>query len=266
MEETLTPQDLLAEESPTLTEGSFELNDTVEHSGKAHHRGKKVKVTHEFRQPTFKELQDRDAAQPYRSQDVGGDTEQVLADISGKADVNLYNKLIVRTKGYKNDITPEMKAEEREQALQAIPSKHKVSMIRAILKVESEVVYDDEAADSEGFEWNENQTYRVRTEIGGKFVVYTNIKEPNQRQIEDYDGATKFYIERGHKTPVTKITVDLAPAKRLFDVLVESNEGFTFDGQPIDVKNPKHVDAIGGYVKRSIIDAVMKETAIDLGE
>jgi hypothetical protein len=248
----------------------FELNDTLEKEGKATSKGKKVTVVHEINRLSLKDLQYRDSKQPYRSQEVGEDTDQVLADLSGKVDVGLYNKLVVRTSGYKHNVLPDQSPEDRELALNSIPSAHKISIIQDLTKVSSEIIYDGDEEITE-FVWSEDQTYRVRTEIGGnaEFVAYSEIKEPSQRQIELYTGATKFFIERpkgSTKKPITKITVDLLPATQMFDELVQSVDGLSFNGNPVDVSNKQHLAAIDAYFKRSVIDAVMKETKLDLGE
>jgi hypothetical protein len=254
-------------ENDTATEVvAFELNDTIIRKAKATYRGKKLEVTHELRGPTFTELDNRDAAQPYRAQDIGNEEEEVLSDVSGKADAKLYDKLIVSTEGYKTNLQKEMSEEDKKDALLQIPHAHKTSIIRAILTYPSEIVYDDDV-DVDTFSWSEDQTYRVRTEIGdtGNFVVFSDIKEPSQKQIDDYTGAIKYVIEKGHKKPVTRITVGLAPAVKLFDALVKNIEGFTVDGNPFDANNKQHLALVNGYIKRSIIDKVMKETRLDLG-
>jgi hypothetical protein len=254
------------------TVSTFELNDTLERTATASQKGKKVSVTHELNRPSLQDLQKRDSKQAYRSQEVGESVDQVLSDLSGEVDVNLYNKLVVRTSGYKNNVSPEQSEEEREIALKGIPSQHKISIIQDLTKVTSEVVYDE--SDEEEvveFVWSEDQTYRVRSELGtkGEFVIYSEVKEPSQRQIEIYNGARKFYIERpkgSTKKPITKITVDLAPAVKVFDELVQSMEGLTFNDNPVDVKDAKQLASVDAYLKRSILDAVMGATSLDLGE
>jgi hypothetical protein len=263
---------ITAETAEVKDTNAFELNDTLERAAKAPFQGKKVSVTHELNRPSLQDLQKRDSKQPYRSQQVEENVDQVLANLSGKADVELYDKLVVRTTGYKYNVVAEQTKEERQTALESIPANHKISIIQSVTKVSSEVVYD-ESDDDEivEFVWSEDQTYRVRTEIGAnaEFVVYSEIKEPSYRQFETYTGATKFYIERlkgSTKNPITKITVELEPANKLFDELVKSVEGMTFNGATVDVKDAKQLAAIDPYFKRSVVDAVMGETRLDMGE
>lgn len=260
-------------ETPTTNQptDSFELADTLLKEAKATFKGKKIPVSHELKRPSLKDLEKRDLASPFRSQDVGNETDEVLADLSGKVDVELYDKLVVSTKGYKHNITPDLDPEARKQALKEIPPSHKIPVIQDLTKVSSEVVYDGE--DDGGvieFVWSEDQSYRVRTELGskGQFVVYSTVKEPSEHQMDLYSGSTKFYIERakGSSKPVTKIVSSLAPSVALFDEMVESIEGLTVDGKEVDVKNKAHLALVDAYMKRSVIDTVMKETRLDMGE
>jgi hypothetical protein len=264
---TATP----VEETPTEetnTTNEFELTEPREVEGRAAQRGKKIPVVHTLREASLAELQARDALRPYRSRDIGNEEEEVLADRTGTADVTLYEKLVIETKGYKLNVTPNQPAEDRAAALKSIPAQHKRSIIKDVTEFKSKPVYDIEDGVEEVFEWTENQTYRIRTELGtkGQFVVYTNIKEPSESQLEVYTGAVKFILEKGELKPVTKITVELEPAVKLFDQLVQSIEGFTYKGQPVDVTSAEQLVRVNGYFKRSVLDAVVKETQLDLGE
>lgn len=255
---------------PLTTEPtSFELNEPFEREAEARSRGRKVKVFHRLRRPTQRELQARDDSQPYRSQDIGNDEEQVLADTSGRPDVRLYDLLVLGTKGYQKNVAEGQTDDERSAALAAIPPQHKIDMVRSILAVQSEVVYDD-AEDEvvETFLFGDGATYRVKSELGdqGQFVVFSTMNEPTQRQIEAYTaGATKFTLEKGQRKPVTKITVSIAPAVELYDKLVESIEGLTVNGEPLDVNDERQLALVDPYMKRSVVDALMKETRLQMG-
>jgi hypothetical protein len=258
-------------ETPTNTNTTtFELSDTLLKEAKATFKGKKIPVSHELKRPSLKDLEKRDLASPFRSQDVGNETDEVLADLSGKSDTELYDKLVVSTTGYKNNITPDMSSEDREKALKGIPRSHKIPVIQDLTKVSSEVVYDGVDDEVVEFVWSEDQSYRIRTELGskGQFVVYSTVREPSERQMDLYTGSTKFYLERakGNSKPVTRIVSSLAPSVALFDEMVESIEGLTVDGKEVDVKNKTHLALVDAYMKRSVIDAVMKETRLDMGE
>lgn len=253
----------------TVEPTSFELNEPFEREAQARTRGHKVTVFHRLRRPTQKELQARDDSQPYRSQDIGNDEEQVLADTSGRADVRLYELLVLGTKGYQKNVAEGQTEDERRAALAAIPPQHKIDMVRSIVAVQSEVVYDD-AEDEvvETFLFGDGATYRVKSELGdqGQFVAFSVMNEPTQRQIEAYTaGATKFTLEKGQRKPVTKITVSLAPAVELYDKLVESIEGLTVNGEPINVGDERQLALVDPYMKRSVIDALMKETRLQMG-
>ncbi len=147
---------------------------------------------------------------------------------------------------------------------------HKTSIVLACLANKSESVYSDENEEVEGlkFSWGENQTYRVRTEIGdtGNFVAYSTLQEPSQKQIDTYTNSSVFSLEKGQKKPITKITASLTTVVQLYDELVQSVEGLTVNGEDVDVKNSKHLSLIDPYMKRSVVDEVMKETKLDLGE
>jgi hypothetical protein len=95
------------------------------------------------------------------------------------------------------------------------------------------------------------------------------MKEPSQRQLEKYNGATKFFIEKkkgsASNKPVTKITVDLTPAVEIFDASVAGVEGLSIKEQILDTSNKEHLSLIPAHIKRSVVDAVMAGTKLDLG-
>ncbi len=245
---------------------SFDVTDTIERSAEAPFKGSKVKLTYQLRQPTLSELKDKEAKQPYRSMASGNEEEQVLSDLSGKADAQLFDKVIVKTIGYKENIEEGQSEESRAAILATIPVRHKVDIVRAVTTVDSEIVYDDEQ-EVDSFVWAEDQEYRVRTEIGdtGNYVAYFTMKEPSQRQLEKYTGATKFFIEKGGKKPVTKITVDVVPGVEIFDASVVSAEGLSVGSEILDVKNAAHLAQIPAHIKRNVVDEVMAGTRLDLG-
>lgn len=251
----------------SVSSDDFELTAPRVVQAKATFRGKKIPVTHKLDNPDLEDLEKRDAAQPYRSRDIGNEEEEVLASPVTGVDIVLYNKLIIETTGYKNNITPGQTPEERKASLKSIPSAHKRSAMKDITEVRSEVVYDTQQ-EEDAFEWTEDQTYRVRTELGTKrqFVFYSTVKEPSEKQMELYGGATKFVLEKSDIKPITRITVQLTPAVQLVDNLLQAFEGATFNGRPVDVSNAEQLASIHPYVKRSIITAVVKETELDMGE
>lgn len=244
----------------------FDVTDTVERSADAPFNGGKVKLTYQLRQPTLSEIKDKEAKQPYRSMSSGNEEEQVLSDLSGKADAQLFDRLVVKTVGYKDNIEEGQTEEQRATVLKSIPLRHKVDIVRAVTAVDSEIVYDNEQ-EVDSFVWTENQEYRVRTELGdtGNYIAYFTIREPSQRQMERYNGATKFFIEKGGKKPVTKITVDVAPGVEIFDTSIISVEGLSVGSDTLDVKNTNHLAAIPPHIKRSVVDAVMAGTRLELG-
>jgi hypothetical protein len=249
-------------------EQSFDLLEPFERTGKAHFHGKKINITHTLNRPTFSQLKERDAQLPYRSVAVSEDKEQILSDMSGKVNVKLYDALVQNTKGYKLDVANGQTEDERKAALTTIPPRHKKDIVTAILTVDSEVIYENEK-EVDTFSWGDEQEYRVRTEIGdtGNFVIYSTVKEFTQDQIDKYDGATSFYLEKGGKKPVTNITTTSLPvAVELFDAQVVSISGLKVGENEFDLKSSDHLAKLDAHVKRSIVDAIMKETKLDLGE
>jgi hypothetical protein len=245
---------------------TFDVTDTILRESKVKVGSGKVNLTFELRQPTLAELKDKENKQPYRSVASGTEEEQVLSDFTGKAEASLFDKLVVSTKGYGANVVPNQSQEEREAALKGIPPTHKVDIVRAILKVDSEIIYDDEQ-ELDSFVWSEEQEYRVRTEIGdtGNFVSHFTVKEMSQKQLEKYNGATKFFIEKGGKKPVNRISVDIVPGVELFDQLVVGAEGLSVGQEPLNVKLPEHLSKIPAHIKRSVVDAVMAGTRLELG-
>lgn len=232
-----------------------DLNDTFIRTARAPYHGTKVEISYELRLPTLPELKEKESKQPYRSVSSGDEEEQVLSDLSGKQDAMLFDKLVVSTKGYDFDVTSGQSSEDRAKALKGIPPRHKAPIVQAVTKTDSEIVFDDEQ-ETGSFVWTEDQKFRVRTELGdtGNVVVYFNVRELSQREMERYDGATKFFIEKGGKKPVTKITVEPEPGVEIFDAITESSEG--------TLTSLKDVPP---GIKRSVVDAVVAGTKLDLG-
>lgn len=235
---------------------------------------RKIEVSHTVRVALAQEVNEREQLQPYRSKDIGNDEEEVLINSSPTADINLYNKIILQTRGYKLNVEPQQSPEERRAALENIPTRHKRAVIKKVTAVESEVVYDDTVSEeSDGsvneqdFDWSESQIYRVRTEIDDS-VIYTNFKDLSERQFELYSGATRFVLEKGQRKPITKITVSIQPALDVFSSRVTSIE---YDGEPFNLSSDEkeraqQIAGLDPYYRRSVVLAVVKETEVDLGE
>lgn len=254
-----------ASNSPLI---DLSLPFTRESVGKS--RGRKVRVVHTLNRPSLAQLQARDASNPYRSQVKSDEEDRIIADVSGRADVKLYDALVIYTEGYKINVDPD-KPENREAALDNIPSQHKIDMLRSMLEVRAEVVWDGaEDADefAEFITWGDDIEYRARVEFGdqGQLVGYITLREPKQYQLDKFNAAaSEMTLEKGKKKPVTKIAIKLLPAVELFDELLVSAEGFLVGGAEFDKNNPGHVALIDAYAKRAVLDAVVKETRLDLG-
>jgi hypothetical protein len=257
--------------SPTQNEvsvlGPFELNEPYE----AEFRARRTDVYHKLRKPTLQELMARDAAKPYRSRDVGNDEEEVMPDTSGRPEHVLYDKLVLEVRGYSEEsaIFENLSEDERAKMLAKIPTTHKSDVIRAALdSIEAKVEYDENDS-PEIFIWGEGNEVRVKCELGrgdNPYVVTHTMREPSERQMQDYrNRATRFTIEKGTKKPVTKVVTNLIPAVELYNALVVAIEGATYDGQPVDIANPTHLGAVDAYQKRAVVDALLKETQLDLG-
>jgi hypothetical protein len=254
---------------------------------------REIEVTHVIARPSFDQCQARDLALPYRTKKVAKKEDEVLLNTASEVDVKLYNKCVIATEGYplnvtapNEDGTPSQTPEEREAALAEsnIPNSHKVDIMRACLEVKSEVVYDDaglledlldteedeeELSEAEAASWGDNIEYRVRSEIGdqGQFVVYTTVREPKQPHIDAFSKGVKYHLETGGKTPVTKLLTALAPARDVYKSLKLRVEGFSVNGEQFDPSNREHVRHLEdyGYYMRSVVDAVITETKLDMG-
>jgi len=253
----------------------FDLAEPFDVSFEARGRHGKIRVRHVLRRASTKDLLERDAAQPYRSRDNGEDIEEVLTDTSASpADIKLYNKLVLLTEGYAAVLTESNSQDKdaRKTALDAVPPTHKQSIIGAILPVTTKYVPEPlpEGASAEGevFVWGEGLTYKFESEVGvnGAFKVTTVMREPTETQMNDYRArSTHFFVEKGQRKPVTRVTVDLRPAIEVFDALVESIDGFVVGGEQFDVSNKLHLQLVDPYFKRSVVDQLMKQTQLDLG-
>ena len=241
----------------------FELTEPITRKAHATRGTKRIPVAHTNRRLTLAELEERESAQPYRSRSTGSE-EEILSDLSGKADIRLYDRTVLKTEGYKHNVTGAQTKEERAVALNSIPPAHKIDVMRAGFVLKSELVFDESTEDE--VVWGDDLVYRVRTEIfdKGQYVVHSNMREPSQAQVENFNPQS-FFIERGSSTPITRISMKLTPVVKLFDRLVDSTEGFTYNGQPVDVKNPDHLASIDPYFKRDVINAVMSATRLSLG-
>jgi len=230
-----------------------------------------VMVRHMLRRPTLRDLMERDAAQPYRTRMIKEDKEEPIPDLNNKANIRLYNKLIAMTSGYKYNVQEDMSADDRAQALAAIPDQHKNDIIGVITPVETEYVPEalaDGAEDSDVFVYGEGLTYKFKTTFGvqGKFEATFVMNEPNDAQLTEYRGSTHFAIDKagGFRKPITEMTVDLKPAVKIFDELVQSVEGLVVDGTAVDVTNKLHLQLIDAYMKRSVLNQLVKQTQLDL--
>lgn len=232
----------------------------------------KIPVRHVLKQPTLAQLTARDEAQPYRSQMITDEIERPIADVKNTADVNLYDKLVLLTEGYRLNVVEGQTPEERAAALKAIPPTHKKNVISQILPVETKYVPEpmetgEDGEDTEVFKWGENLTYKFECEFGvdGMFKAIVVMNEPSSDHIDQYHSATHFDIEKGSRKPVTRMTIELKPSVVVFDELVKDISGFVVKGQPFDVTNPMHVKLVSGYLKRSVMTALIKQTQLDLG-
>lgn len=252
----------------------FDLAEPFDLTFEARGRRGKVRVRHVLRRPTVKELLERDAAQPYRSRDNGEDVEEVLTDASvSPADVKLYNRLVLLTEGYRVVVADGQDKEARKSALDAVPPTHKQSIVGAVLPVNTkyvpEAMPEGASDEAEVFVWGEGLTYKFESEVGanGAFKVTTVMREPSEAQMNSYRArSTHFFVEKGARQPVTRVTVDLRPSIELFDALVESVDGFVVGGEAFDVKDKLHLQLIDPYFKRSVVDQLMKQTQLDLGK
>lgn len=214
------------------------------------------------------ELVARDDAKSFRSRALGGEKEEILSDPTNNADVNLFNKTVDETRGYKLDVKPGQSAEEREAALATIPRGHKIDLINAVYEVDAELIFDEAMLASDVFTWGEQNVWKVRVDIGANadHSVILTLQEPGETQITDYSkDSSKFTIERSGKKPITEISVKLVPGVRIGKTLLKGVEGYTVNGEPFDVTNKQHLELIDPYVLRAGVDAVMKVTRLDLG-
>ena len=261
---------------PDITENNndIELTEPRVVTGKASFHGKKITLVHRLNTGTLSQLSARDRARPWRSRALGDDEEEILTEPTSTADIALYNATVVETSGYKFNVLPGQSKEDREQALAGIPGRHKRDAIRDITEYQTEIVYENESDETAepAFEWTENQTYRARTEVGlkGEHVIYSDVSEPSQKQMEDYAGATKYVLEKGQRKPVTRITVELEAAVTLFDSIVKNLEGYTYKHLSVALddktKREEQLAKVDPYFKRSVVDKVVKETGLDMGE
>lgn len=267
------PNTVETDDGNSVEPAKFDLAEPFDLRFKAHGRHGKIPVRHVLRQPTLRDLIERDAAQPYRSQMVNDDVERPVADIGNTADEKLYNKLVTHTEGYKFNVTEGQSPEERAAALSTknIPKQHKKNVISQIVQFDAkyviEPISDGADEDTEVFQWGENLTYKFTVEFGpnGLYKVTVVMNEPSTEQLDQYHQATNFEIERGTRNPITRMNVDLKPVVIVFDELLNNADGFLVAGVPFDSKNPLHIKLVNGYFKRAVMTALVKQTQLDMG-
>lgn len=224
-----------------------------------------------LRRATLIELVARDDAKSFRSRALGGEKEEILSDPANGADVKLFDKTVDETRGYKFNVTPGQSADERQQALDAIPRGHKVDIIAAVYEVDAELQFSEAMLDADSFTWGGENEWAVKVDIGvnADHSVILTLQEPGETQITEYaQKSSKFTIERSGKKPVTEISVKLVPGVSIGKTLLKGVEGYTINGETFDAKNPAHVEYLAQhepYVLRAAVDAVMKVTRLDLG-
>jgi len=249
----------------------FDLAEPFDMTFNARGRSGKVKVRHILRRATLRDLMERDQAQPYRTRMLNDDVEEPVPDLDNKADIKLYDKLVVKTFGYRVNVEPDQSQDDRKSALAAIPGQHKKDIISAITPVNTDYVPEalPESADGdEVFVYGEGLTYKFVSTFGfnDQFKATVVMREPNDAQLSKFKGSTKFAIDKTtQRRPVTEMRVDLKPAVEIFDSLVESIDGFIVSGSAFELSNKLHLALVDPYLKRSVLNALVKQTQLDLG-
>lgn len=223
---------------------ALEVTDAVALSTEFKTPKGKVKLEYRLRFPTDEEQAARNRAQPYRSREAGADKEQILNTDADKADWNLFLATIQSTRGYKENIKPEMSVAEKRHL---VPSSHGTEVVRGVFTAKTTPLFaDTEDTELEFFDWEEEAVYELRTTVGKneQYVLGVKARQPSEKETARYkETATNFLIEKGSRKPITEITVNLAAAIDLFAVIIKEITNLTVKGEKFDSSNPLHVKA-----------------------
>lgn len=275
--EQLSPQ--IAHEIPVETSlepkssQGFEITQPTEFNAQYPTPKGRVTVTHVLRFPTEQETAARDKYLAYRSRETkrdGQETDEILnADVDTK-EAALYDKLVLRTKGYRVPLTDGADTITRQNALRTIRASHKAPVVRALLNVSAKAVVTDEVwDDADAFvDFDAEPEYKIAVTLSNQDQSQFSFScvLPSDKALSEYRATSSvFDVERGVRKPVTTITVALPASIKFFDETVVGADGLLVHGEKFDARNPSHLSLIPAFVKRAVATELARISTLDLG-
>lgn len=211
-------------------------------------------VYHKLRKPTLQELKERESQVKAELVSVSNREEEEHTD-EISANANLWRKLIVAVKGYR-EASDWRELSDAEKADMKVG--HKSRAIRKMYLGTSLLESGDDDVSIGAEIWT------VRQEIGPQgdpaFIVRHSLREPTEGEREKFRGSARrtSYVRIAKKTH-TKIKTSLQAYCDLYDATIISIDGATVGNRPLGAENRKvFLAAIDPLWKRQIIETLME--------
>ncbi len=279
----------------TLDVTQFEVDLNLAPSG-----AKPYIVTHILRRPTFEEEEQKERETPLITTDAGkvdgADASSISLD-DEPANIRLYNKILLRVKGYPVFVTDEsgnvkmqpapaegLAADEltlkadgtTEQVVNLIPPGHKSTAVSGALPYSLFEVEVDE--DNFMFALGGGREWVIRQEIGGGFklsdgtnappknVIKYRFREPTEAERRKFRSQAINSVTLRTKDGIKdRRSTNLRVLRDLFDAMILGVEGATIGGGAVDVRDVEHRALIPGSFKKGSLIKLFGFLEADLG-
>lgn len=213
-----------------------------------------VIVQHKLRKPELKELLEYESQSTYERVSINSREDEVQSD-DERANINLWNKLVVAVKGYKG-LDDWRALDDEEKATMRVG--HKLTAVKALYAGYCEIE-EGEGAVSIG-----DDTWTVRQNIGVSqdkpdFVVKHILREPTEAERAKFGRSSSSTSQvKGAKRARIKVRTNLKAYVDLYDALIVSIEGGTVNGQTLNASTRKEfLAAVDAMWKLNVVMVLM---------
>ena len=249
---------------------------------------KKHEVVHKVRKPNFAEEDARERMMPLIISDAGkidGAEASSMSLDDETANVRMYDKIAVSVNGYAlergqkpstEDIDVNTVIGDDKTVKDLIPPSHKSAVVNGLYPASYEVDFGDEEfyfALGGGREW------KIRQEIGGRFkredgtlsppdyIIYYIFREPTQEERKKFRSqAISALTLRTTSGTKDRRSTNLKVVNDLFDALIQTIEGASIEGGPIDTRDKKQLAKIPATFKKGSLIRLMNFLEADLSD
>jgi hypothetical protein len=213
-----------------------------------------VIVHHKLRKPELKELLEYEAQSTYERVSINSREDEVQSD-DERANINLWNKLIVAVKGYKG-VDDWRALDDAEKATMRVG--HKLTAIHALYAGYCELEESDGAVSIGDDIWTVRQNIGVNRDKPD-FVITHTLREPSEAERAKFGRSSSSTSQvKGAKRPRIKVRTNLKAYVDLYDTLIVSIEGGTVNGQPFSgLPRKEFLAAVDGMWKLNVVMVLM---------